>query len=153
MEDCKAIFPDQHIQVMLEDLPDDEEGIIIGGNYNLLKTAFNNIVLNACKYSQHQPIDLSLKAAKNRVTVSIQDKGIGIPSEELKYIYDPFFRASNTTNFEGYGIGMPLANNIILLHKGAINVDSKVGVGTTVTISLPICEIKSQVRPQIYQQL
>ncbi|HUC81722.1 MAG TPA: HAMP domain-containing sensor histidine kinase [Flavisolibacter sp.] len=141
-EDCKAIFPDSQIQVVLDDLPAEEEGISIGGNYNLLKTAINNIVLNACKYSRNKPVNLRLQVSRGYVVIMVHDLGIGIPSKELKYIYDPFFRASNTKDFEGYGIGMPLANNIIRLHKGRIEVDSKEGIGTNVIISLPLCQTK-----------
>jgi signal transduction histidine kinase len=86
------------------------------------------------------------------VVITVQDKGIGIPSEELKYIYDPFFRASNTKSFEGYGIGMPLANNIIRLHNGTIRVQSKEGVGTDVLIHLPLCATKQEERLQMHQQ-
>lgn len=138
-EDCSAIFPEAQIQILLDELPADEEGLSIAGNYNLLKTAVNNIVLNACKYSRNQPVDLRLQVSSGVVAITVKDKGIGIPSDELKYIYDPFFRASNTKDFEGYGIGMPLANNIVQLHKGTIEIHSKEGVGTGVIIRFPLC--------------
>ena len=56
----------------------------------------------------------------------------------MRYIYDPFFRASNTTSYEGYGIGMPLSFNIIRMHKGKLTVSSVEGEGTTVQIQLPL---------------
>lgn len=152
-EDCSAIFTEAQIQVILDDLPADEEGISIGGNYNLLKTSINNIVLNACKYSRNKPVNLRLQVASSNVAITVQDQGIGIPSDELKYIYDPFFRASNTKEFEGYGIGMPLANNIIQLHQGTIEVYSKEGMGTEVTIRLPLCATKKEGLPLLPQQL
>jgi len=70
--------------------------------------------------------------------VIVKDKGIGIPEREIDKIYDPFFRASNTRNFEGYGIGLPLARNIIKLHHGELHVSSHVDVGTTVEVRIPI---------------
>lgn len=151
-EDCKAIFPEQPIQIMVNDLPAEEEGISISGNYNLLKTAINNIVLNACKYSRNKPVSLHLQVKRGDVMITVQDKGIGIPADELKHIYDPFFRASNTKEFEGYGIGMPLANNIIQLHKGTIEVQSEVGVGTRVMVRLPLCQKKVDEKGQLHQQ-
>lgn len=139
-EDCDAILPENHVQVCMDALPADEEGITITGNYNLLKIAINNIVLNACKYSKNKPVSMRLRLEEQNVTIVVQDKGIGIPKDELKHIYDPFFRASNTQDFEGYGIGMPLANNIIRLHNGKIYVHSEEGIGTEVKINLPLCK-------------
>ncbi|MNL17201.1 Sensor histidine kinase YycG [compost metagenome] len=69
--------------------------------------------------------------------ILIKDEGIGIPSEDLQHIYDPYFRASNTDGIDGYGIGLPLARNIIKLHEGSLKVTSIVGKGTTVEIELP----------------
>jgi signal transduction histidine kinase len=67
----------------------------------------------------------------------VRDQGIGIPASEMEFIYDPFFRASNTQKFEGYGIGLPLCRNILKLHKGYLRVQSTIAVGTTVEIKLP----------------
>jgi signal transduction histidine kinase len=138
-EDCDAILPGNQIRVAMEALPAEEEGISIQGNYDLLKIAINNITLNACKYSDNKPVNLCLRPEKANVIIVVQDEGIGIPGDELKYIYDPFFRASNTKEYEGYGIGMPLSNNIIRLHKGSIHVSSEMGAGTEVRIALPLC--------------
>jgi signal transduction histidine kinase len=55
----------------------------------------------------------------------------------LKFIYDPFFRASNTKDYEGYGIGLPLTRNIVRLHAGEITVTSKVNQGTVVQLTFP----------------
>jgi len=138
--DCDAILPDNQVQINMEALPQEEEEISVMGNYDLLKIAINNIVLNACKYSSNQPVNLCLEAEKRTLSVIVEDKGIGIPEEELKYIYDPFFRASNTTAYEGFGIGMPLANNIVMLHNGRISVRSAVNKGTRVRVVLPVVD-------------
>jgi len=137
--DCDAILPGNNIQVCVEAMPDEEEGVSILGNYDLLKVAINNIVLNACKYSRNKPVALRLLLQQKDMVIVVEDQGIGIPRDELKYIYDPFFRASNTKEYEGYGIGMPLSNNIIRLHNGTIHVNSKVDIGTEVKIILPAC--------------
>jgi signal transduction histidine kinase len=94
-------------------------------------------VSNACKYSDNRPVILSIGTSEQEVVIVVKDSGIGIPEEELKYIYDPFFRASNTRNYEGYGIGLPLTRNIMRLHQGTIKVSSRVGVGTTVQLTFP----------------
>ncbi len=72
----------------------------------------------------------------------IKDQGIGIPESEMPFIYDPFFRASNTRHFEGYGIGLPLTRNIIKIHNGQLNVTSVVNEGTIVQIKLPLANIQ-----------
>lgn len=81
---------------------------------------------------------MALAATNEQIIILVKDTGVGIPAREIGYIYDPFFRASNTENFKGYGIGLPLARNIIRLHKGDLRVDSKENIGTEVTISLGI---------------
>ncbi len=125
-----------HIDMSL--LPENPLKLKVKGNEQLLHLAFANIISNACKYSDYQVVYVSIGASDNRIIIVIKDKGIGIPDREMKYIYDPFFRASNTKNYEGYGIGLPLALNIIRMHSGELNVSSIQGEGTTVQINLPI---------------
>jgi signal transduction histidine kinase len=83
---------------------------------------------------------VSLAAAASKIVITIIDEGIGIPAAELKYIFDPFFRASNSNQYEGYGIGLPLTNTIVRLHKGDIRIVSEVGKGTTVIVTLPVAQ-------------
>lgn len=137
-EDCNDILPANNVQLKFDDFPQEEEGMTVPGNYDMLKVAINNIVLNACKYSDNKAVQLSLSFNQGEAVIVVQDQGIGIPNEELKYIYDPFFRASNTKEYEGHGIGMPLSNNIIRLHKGRIEVKSDVNIGTQVKVTLPL---------------
>jgi len=79
-----------------------------------------------------------LASSNSKLFILITDKGIGIPQEELRYIYDPFFRASNTGTIKGYGIGLPLARNIIRIHNGELTVSSVINQGTKVQIAFPI---------------
>ncbi|WP_343559688.1 HAMP domain-containing sensor histidine kinase [Sphingobacterium sp.] len=118
-------------------LPDDSMRLKVNGNAILLQLALSNIISNACKYSSNRTAYIALGALNNKVFILIKDNGIGIPSNELEYIYDPYFRASNTSGIDGYGIGLPLARNIIKLHGGTLKVNSVVGEGTTVEIELP----------------
>jgi signal transduction histidine kinase len=137
-ENVDTILIDNHVTVLFSQLPEDDEKMSRYGNSDLLRIALENIVLNACKYSNNGDVLLELKIEPSEAVITITDHGIGIPENEIKRIYDPFFRASNTASFEGYGIGMPLSNNIIRMHKGKIILDSKVDQGTTVTIILPL---------------
>lgn len=119
-------------------LPENSMHLKVMGNEQLLHLAFTNIIANGYKYSNNQPVTVSIGASDKNVIIVIKDKGIGIPEQELKYIYDPFFRASNVKNYDGYGIGLPLARNIIKLHAGNIIVTAVENEGTTVSIELPL---------------
>ncbi|MFC4687725.1 MAG: two-component sensor histidine kinase [Chryseobacterium sp. 36-9] len=119
-------------------LPENPKKLKVQGNEQLLHLAMANIINNGCKYSNFQQVKVSLGATDDHVYVIIKDSGIGIPDSEMDKIYDPFFRASNTKNYEGYGIGLPLARNIIRIHNGELIVNSKENVGTTVQIRFPI---------------
>jgi signal transduction histidine kinase len=129
--------PKNEINVDLSFLPEDPRKLKINGNRQLLHLSLANLFNNACKYSHNKPVSVHIAATDHQVVIAIADKGVGIPADELKFIYDPFFRASNTHLFEGYGIGLPLARNIIKLHGGELNVSSTVNVGTTVQVKLP----------------
>lgn len=132
------INPKNKVQLNLSLMPDSPEQLKIKGNEQLLHLAISNLINNACKYSNNQPVTISIGTASDKVIIVIKDLGIGIPEDELQYIYDPFFRASNTKEYEGYGIGLPLTRNIVRLHKGEMVVSSKINQGTTVQLSFPI---------------
>jgi len=131
------LHPGNNITVDLSLLPENPLKLKVNGNADLLQLAIANIVNNAFKYSSNKPVTVSVAASDKEVIVLVKDQGIGIPENEIQFIYDPFFRASNTTYFEGYGIGMPLARNVVKLHSGSLTVSSQSGLGTTVQINLP----------------
>ncbi|SFU18064.1 Signal transduction histidine kinase [Algoriphagus locisalis] len=118
-------------------LPENPLLLKVLGNEQLLHLAVSNIVLNACKYSDGQTVNIALAVMDGSIIIIVKDNGIGIPSDEIDYIYDPYFRASNTKNHEGHGIGLPLARNIIRIHDGELRVSSTLNKGTTVEIHLP----------------
>ena len=130
------LHPGNRVQLHFGNLPPDEQQLSVEGNYHLLKLALTNIVMNACKYSNERPVQLTLQVLQKKIRVGIIDEGIGIPSAELKYVFDPFYRASNTDHFEGHGVGLPLARNIIRLHQGELVIQSEEGKGTAVEITL-----------------
>lgn len=146
------IYPDNKVRLNLSQLPENSENLKIRGNEKLLLTALSNIVSNACKYSNNNEVIITIRSSRDRVWITVKDFGIGIPERELEYIYDPFFRASNAMNFDGYGIGLALTKNIIRLHDGDIQVTSGVNAGTTVTISLPIDRIPPVPSQSTYSQ-
>nr|WP_067054676.1 HAMP domain-containing sensor histidine kinase [Mucilaginibacter sp. L294] len=137
-DSVKKIDRESVIDLDFSALPDDERLLYTEGNSNLLQLAVSNIVLNACKYSNNRPVNVQVTAGNGRIMVKVTDKGIGIPEHEQQHIFEPFFRASNTSDFQGHGIGLPLTLNIIRLHKGTIGIRSEVQLGTEIQISLPV---------------
>lgn len=130
--------PENKIIVDLSLLPEDPKNLKAKGNRQLLQLAFANILNNACKYSNNGPAQVYIASSDSQIVITIKDQGIGIPENELPFIYDTFFRASNVNLYEGYGIGLPLSRNVFSLHKGTIVVTSKLNAGTTVQVRLPL---------------
>ncbi len=102
---------------------------IVCGNKDLLKIALSNIIDNCIKFSDNPLININIKN-KKRLVLTITDNGVGIPEDQLKFIFNPFFRASNVVNVKGFGIGMPLTKRILDLHSFSINVTSNQNKGT-----------------------
>jgi len=135
------LFPKNNVQVDFSLLPENPLKLKVQGNKQLLLLAFVNILNNACKYSSNKPVMISIGSSDDQVLLIVKDQGIGIPESELQFIYDPFFRASNTQHYEGFGIGLPLTRNIIKIHNGQLMVSSILNKGTTVQIKLPVAKI------------
>ncbi len=104
-----------------------------------------NLMDNAIKY-RRSDAELELKVKTwneaNKVCLSIQDNGIGIAKPDLKRVFEKFYRVhtGNLHDVKGFGLGLAYVKKIVEDHKGTINVDSEVGIGTTFTIKLPISE-------------
>jgi len=135
------LYPGNQIQFDFSLLPENDEMITVHGNAALLQLAFTNVLINACKYSDNKPVKVAIGASDARIIIAVKDEGIGIPAEDLPYIFDPFFRAGNTHNFKGYGIGLPLTRRILRLHQGDIVVHSTQNLGTVIEITLPLSRI------------
>jgi two-component system, OmpR family, sensor histidine kinase ArlS len=125
------------VLLQFDNLPENEENLLVFGNEELLFTAVKNIVINACKYSDNRQAIIRLEVDQKRIAISITDQGKGIPEKELRTIFQPFYRIEKSASGEGFGLGLSLAERIIKLHKGSIEVTSKQNVGTHFIINLP----------------
>ena len=101
-----------------------------------------NLLDNAVKYrKQDKPLDIYIRTwnADGKLLLSIRDTGIGIKKENLKKIFEKFYRVhtGNVHDAKGFGLGLAYVKKIVDLHKGEIKVESEFGVGTMFTISLP----------------
>lgn len=109
------------------------------GNYHLLETAFLNLFDNASKFSFNQEVKVTLQCHANGLsTISILDRGVGIPPEDIPKITQPFHRAENVRKIQGVGIGIPLTLKIIELHNGTLEFESRLNEGTAVRVNLPV---------------
>jgi len=130
-------IPNNKIELDFQELPKSEDAITHMGSESLLKVALGNILENACKFSNNENVLVKIVSDADYILLTIKDRGIGIPEDELKNIYEPFFRASNVRDIKGFGFGLPLAYRIIKMHSGEIRVLSQIDKGTLVKIKLP----------------
>jgi two-component system, OmpR family, sensor histidine kinase ArlS len=125
------------VKIEFDNLPEEEESLLVFGNETLLFTAINNVVINACKYSDDHQANVKLKVMGNTVSIDVTDRGKGINNSELEKIFQPFYRIEENRNEGGFGLGLSLAYRIIKIHKGGIEVSSEPGKGTSFQIQLP----------------
>jgi signal transduction histidine kinase len=140
-EIMNQLIPKNNIKIDFDLLPENPKKLKVLGNKELLILAMTNILTNACKYSSNKPVIVSLASTNNQIVIIVKDQGIGIPESELPFIFDPFYRASNTAAYDGYGIGLPLTQNIIKIHKGELIISSVLHIGVTIQVKLPVASL------------
>lgn len=101
----------------------------------LLRNVIINLISNAIKYSV-KDIELTTDIDKGSISIEVRDQGVGIPEEDLPYIFDRFFRAGNSGNVQGTGLGLNIVKKYIELMMGKIEIESKINEGTTVRVML-----------------
>lgn len=126
---------DYKVMVDFENLPEDDHELYIPGNEELLLTAFRNIVLNACKYSEDHLARVALRVDQKYLHVTISDRGKGIEQADLPHIFQPFYRSGNEQHGTGFGLGLSLSDRIIRMHKGSITAEAAKGAGSVFTVS------------------
>jgi two-component system, OmpR family, sensor kinase len=109
------------------------------GDPQLLYYAFSNLISNAFKYSpQGSRVTLTAGAKDGYVDVTVEDHGLGIPADEIDRVRERFYRGSNVGSIPGTGLGLHLVNQIVHEHGGVFRIDSEIGRGTRMMVSLPI---------------
>lgn len=131
------IHPENNIVFDFSLLPENPDALIIQGNKSLLSIAFSNVLDNAGKFSGNQKVIIKIETTSKTVQITITDMGMGIPKDELKNIFEPFYRATNVRGVKGFGVGLPLTYRIVKLHSGQLQIDSDVEKGTVVKFSFP----------------
>ena len=106
-----------------------------------LSLAISNLVENAIKYNRENGwVHVSLNADHKYVYIEVADSGIGIPETETEHIFERFYRVdkSHSREIGGSGLGLSIARNAVVMHRGAIKVFSQPGEGTTFSVRIPI---------------
>ncbi len=105
----------------------------------LLRHILSNVLQNAVKYSPPAAlVDFTLRAANQWAVFEIKDRGIGIPASEQPRLFTTFHRAGNAAHLPGTGLGLVIVKRCVDAHSGAIEISSAEGLGTLVTIRLPL---------------
>ncbi|GGG27607.1 sensor histidine kinase [Pontibacter amylolyticus] len=137
LSDVRFAYPEQAINLDLQQMPSEAGALEISGNKSLLQIAVTNILENAIKFSNGDEVTIYLAANEQGAKLIVKDKGIGIPEQEQPHIFQTFYRATNARSHQGSGIGLSLTEKIMKLHDGSIEVASAEGSGTQVTLYFP----------------
>ncbi|MGN6533988.1 MAG: PAS domain-containing sensor histidine kinase [Ginsengibacter sp.] len=114
-------------------------GIDVYADWYRLIQVVSNYIGNGIKYSNDKTkLQITTKADPDSVIFSVKDEGIGIPKEQLPYIFERFYRAEKATNIEGIGLGLYLCQQIIKAHRGHVWAESMEGKGSVFYFSIPI---------------
>ena len=114
---------------------------MISADFVLIVHVLNNLLDNAIKYSPPgSPLDVRARRNGNQVEVTVLDRGISIPKDDLERVFDKFYRVQRPEQVTGTGLGLAICKGIIEAHGGRIWAEARAGGGTSVTITLPVAE-------------
>lgn len=120
------------------------DDVVITADEDLLSQVWINLISNSIKFTpQGGKITVDLHQQENNVAFKIADTGIGISDEDQQHVFERFFKADKSrtrANNSGSGLGLSIVQKIIEMHHGKISVESKIGVGTTFIVNLPLAE-------------
>ncbi|MFN8350687.1 MAG: HAMP domain-containing sensor histidine kinase [Flavobacteriales bacterium] len=131
-------FKERDGELLME--PRAAQAVVTGDPVHLANAVFN-LVDNAMKYSPERPrVVLRSSNDRGRLCIAVQDNGIGIRREDLKHIFERFYRVhtGNVHNVKGFGLGLHYVQSIAQAHNGRVNVVSEQGKGSTFTLELPV---------------
>lgn len=116
------------------------EGFLFKADEIKLRQILNNLISNAIKYSDGAGILLGCKRYGFRLCFYVEDKGCGIPRDELPHVFERFYRGDSVreTNIPGTGLGLSIVRELLTLMDGNIHIDSKTGKGTRMTFDIPL---------------
>lgn len=140
VQELSSIYPNRQI---------DFEYLVEQNNVNLDRTTIrhilNNLLSNAIKYSSNQEkVELKVFYENNndlpQIVIEVCDRGVGIPEESQKHLFESFYRAENVGNTPGTGLGLSIVKKAVELYEGTIHIDSKIDEGTNIIVKIPLLE-------------
>ena len=137
VEDCQALFEAKKIKLTSAKL----EPSTVSGEPESMKRLLLNLLQNALRYTEDGgQVTVSLEHEGRNARLTVADTGMGIPEESLPKIFERFYRVekSRTRAAGGAGLGLSIVKAIVDLHRGRIDVTSKVGVGTSFIVLIPL---------------
>jgi signal transduction histidine kinase len=144
LEAARPIADDRGIELVAEV----EETPSMLGDRSRLSQVLDNLISNALKFTPRSGrVSVRVSMAGHEVVVEIQDTGVGIPSAEQDRLFERFFRSSTASEqaIPGTGLGLTIAKAIVERHEGSIAIESTEGVGTTVSVRLPVRTVAEEV--------
>ena len=115
---------------------------VVSADAARMQRVVQNLLDNALKYSAApQPVIVTVERCEKAVALRVRDYGVGIPADELPRVATYEFRATTARRYTGMGIGLAGARKIVEMHGGSLTIESAEGVGTTVTVTLPVSRV------------
>ncbi|MHC4861962.1 MAG: sensor histidine kinase, partial [Planctomycetota bacterium] len=107
-----------------------------------LEKVFMNLIGNAVNYIGEGEKEITVRAEllEDHVRLTVEDTGLGIPEDSLPYVFEKFRRGQNVAGIQGTGLGLAIVDGIVRAHGGTVTIESEVGVGTTVSLTLPFAQ-------------
>ncbi len=120
IEEVRALAPDARALLDFASAPDDHTELLAQGNSALLRTAFRNLIENACHYATDQAVRIQIRSAPDRLDIRLDNWGNTLTEAEGRHLFTPFFRGKNTAGKRGFGLGLVIAQRILRLHHATI---------------------------------
>ena len=119
---------------------------VVNGNRELLRSAIENVLRNAVRYSPSGArVDVAVERSDTGLSVSIRDQGPGVPAGELERIFEPFYRVAESRDRDtgGEGIGLAITSQVMKAHGGSAKADNRAGGGFEVRLNLPLAALSA----------
>ena len=136
IDETRGLLKNQQV-ITIKYSENDRESCVLLTDRHMLKNIFFNMISNGIKYSDKDVL-VYIACIDDVLILQFEDKGIGIPEPDQKYLFERFFRAGNVSNIQGTGLGLHIVKQYVGLLGGSIGFNSEYQKGTTFTIKLPI---------------
>jgi PAS domain S-box-containing protein len=146
VEEAVRILPPTYEMkgISIDDKTNIEDDVIVRGDKTRIQQIIINLLSNAIKYNKpNGKVTLRSELYQHHIKIAVEDTGIGIPRENIKHLYDPFYRVYHPDhNIEGTGIGLTLVKHYVSMMGGSFGVTSEENIGSCFWVTLPLSYMK-----------